>query len=176
MRQRIGIFGGSFNPPHNGHVAICKYLLSKNDVDEIWVIPVYRHPFGKQLVEFDDRMMMCKFAFGEFQGKVKILDVEKKLGNMSYTIDTIEHLQEQHPNNKFYLVMGKDSSDEASLWKDAKKLETMVQFITVPRGPTSFIPDISSSTVRDTIHNHGKFADLVPREVAVYIVTHGLYA
>lgn len=176
MRKRIGIFGGSFNPPHNGHVEICRYLLDKNDVDEVWVIPCFKHPFEKGLAPFADRMTMCRFAFATFGSKVKVKDVEAKIGETSYTINTIEHVMAGHYDHKFYLVMGSDTAKEAFSWKDSEKLRGLIQFITLPRGPASPIPNVSSTDVRDAIAREKSFKEMVPKEVAVYIITKGLYS
>lgn len=175
MRKRIGIFGGSFNPPHKGHVEICRILITNNDVDEIWVIPCFKHPFAKELAPFEDRLNMCRFAFTNSTQRTRVLDVEKKLGGISHTVTTLEYLQHHHPDYKFYLIMGSDTAAEAKLWKDADKIASLVQFLPVSRGPQSKIPDISSTDVRMAIKNGKPFKDLVPNEVAIYIVTHDLY-
>lgn len=175
MNKRVGIFGGSFNPPHNGHVEICRYLLQKNDVDEIWAVPCFSHPFGKDLASFEDRMNMCRFAFGEFKGKVKVLDVEERLGGVSFSVDTVKYVQSQNPDIKFSFIVGSDTLGDIDSWKGAKELKAIVPLIKVPRGINSPIPDISASNVRDCIKRGKRFTDMVPMEVAVYIVTHGLY-
>lgn len=176
MRKRVGIFGGSFNPPHNGHVEICRYLLKKNDLDQILVIPCFKHPFEKDLAEFKDRLLMCRFAFNEFGDKVMVSDVEKKIGNVSYTINTVKYMIDLFPDDKFYLIVGSDTEEESEGWKDINEIKSLVQFTTVPRGPKSHIPNISSTEVRKRIGSGIKFTDLVPSEVAVYIITHGLYS
>ena len=176
MRKRIGIFGGSFDPPHKGHIEICRYLLDKNDVDEIWVVPCFKHPFQKGLAPFADRITMCRFAFTQFGQKVKVSNIEEKLGETSYTIKTIEHFMAEHHDHKFYLIMGDDTARESISWMDSEKLRGMVQFITLPRGPASPIPDVSSTDVRNAIAKGKSFKEMVPKEVAVYIVTKGLYS
>lgn len=173
--KRIALFGGSFNPPHVGHVEICQYLLDRGDCDEIWIIPCFQHPFGKSLAPFEDRLTMCRFTFQEFMSKVRVLDVEKRLGGMSHTVKTIQHLKIKYPNTKFMLIMGSDISEERSEWKDFDKIKEMVEVIEVPRGPDSPITDISSTEIRRRIQDGEKYVDLVPLPVAVYIITHGLY-
>lgn len=176
MRKRIGIFGGAFDPPHKGHVEICRYLLKNNDVDEIWVVPCFKHPFNKEMSTFSDRITMCRFAFAGFQGKVAVSDVESRIGEVSYTINTVEYLLGHEADKKFFLILGSDTAKDAVSWMDSARLRSMIQFITVPRGPASPIPDISSTEVRDNIKMGRSFIDLVPKEVAIYIVTHGLYS
>ncbi len=176
MRKRIGIFGGAFDPPHKGHIEICRYLLKNNDVDEIWIVPCFKHPYNKEMSPFEDRVTMCKFAFGEFGHKVVVSKLEKQLGEVSYTIRTIEHLTVSHPDHKFYLIAGSDTAKDSVQWKDSGKIRSMIQFITISRGPTSQVPDISSTDVRDCIKKGKSFKELVTREIAVYIITHGLYS
>ena len=76
--EHIAILGGSFSPPHEGHVAICAWLLDSAEVDRVVAIPCYEHPFGKELAAFDDRLRMCQIAFEEFGSRVEVLDLEKR--------------------------------------------------------------------------------------------------
>jgi len=175
MIKRIGIFGGSFNPPHKGHVEICRHIFKRNDVDQIWIVPCFKHPFDKDLAVYEDRIIMCRFAFSEFFGRVKISDVEKILGDVSYTVRTLDYFKARYPDNKYFLIMGSDTAEDAPTWKEAGRLRTLASIIEVPRGDSSPISNISSTDVRSAIKFGNKFAELVPRDVAVYIVTHGLY-
>lgn len=172
---KVGIFGGSFNPPHLGHVAICEWLLSKDLVDEVWIVPCYVHPFGKELVSFDDRYNMCFFAFGHLRGGVFVSRVEKYLGGTSHTVKTIKHLMELYPDYSFSLVTGGDVSKQTDDWKEFKKIKSLVKIITVPRGAKSPIPDISATEVRERIRQGKGIEGYVSHEVALYIKAHGLY-
>lgn len=176
MHKRIGILGGSFNPPHKGHVESCRYLLENNDCDQIWIIPCFKHPYGKELAPFKDRLTMCRFAFGEFGSRVRVTDIEEKIGGISHTIKTVQYIQQHNQRDTFYLITGEDIKRETKFWKDSAKLRSLIKFITIPRGEKSPIPNISSTEIRQNIKQGRKFTDLVTREVAVYIVTHGLYA
>lgn len=176
MRKRVGIFGGAFDPPHNGHVEICRYLLENNDLDEILVVPCAKHPFNKEMSPFKDRITMCRFAFSGLGAKVKVSDVENRIGDVSYTVRTVEYLQEHDREAQFFLVMGSDTAKDSVNWMDSERLRSMIQFKTVPRGKMSPIPDISSTQVRENIKQGKSFVELVPKEVAIYIVTHGLYS
>lgn len=175
MATKIGIFGGSFNPPHKGHVEICRYLLSQNAVDQIWVVPCYKHPFDKELAPFEERVTMCKLAFGEFFGKIKISDIERTLGGVSYTVKTLEHLRESHPGNEFHLIVGSDAAKESTTWKEASKLSELAKLLEVPRGTNSPIPDISSTDVRKAVRSNKNISGLVTKEVAEYIISRKLY-
>lgn len=173
--KRIAVLGGSFNPPHLGHIEICRYLLKTNRADEILAVPCYQHPFGKKLAPFKDRLNMCRFAFQEFKDKVKISDIEEKLGGVSYTVRTLSYLNEKNPNDQFILVIGGDVEGETTDWNSMDEIMGLARMLMVPRGPNSFIPDISSSNVRENIRTGKPFMDMVTSEVAIYIVTHGLY-
>lgn len=173
--KRIAVFGGSFNPPHLGHVKICEYLLDTVGADEVWVIPCFIHPFGKVLASFEDRLAMCRFTFQDFRDRVRILPLEKELGGVSYTVRTLKNLLERYQSNQFMLVVGGDITSELSEWDSLDEIREMAKIVRVPRGANSFVPNISSTEIRDNIRNGRPFADLVTREVAVYIITHGLY-
>ena len=174
--KKIGIFGGSFDPPHLGHLEICRHFLNTEKLDQIWVVPCYKHPYSKEMASFDDRITMCKFAFGEFFGRVKISDIEKVMGGISYTVSTLERFITEYPDNRYYLLLGEDAGDDYRNWKGAKRIENIAKIMLVPRGEGSFIPDISSTEIRKAIETGGNFRDKVTKEVAVYIVTHGLYS
>lgn len=175
MSENIGIFGGSFNPPHVGHADICRHLLGNNIVDEIWIVPCFQHPFNKPLAPFDDRLTMCRFAFQEFKRRASVSDVERRLGGVSHTVRTIRHFRKQYPRNNFSLIIGADISDEKEDWKDFREIKEMADLIELPRGKDSFITDISSSEIRKKIKNGEEYSKFIANPVAVYIVTHGLY-
>lgn len=175
MIKRVALFGGSFNPPHIGHVAICEWLLAKDLADEVWVVPCLIHPFGKFLAPFAERFAMCLFAFQDIGPKVVVSKVEKFLGGTSHTVRTIRHLIDTHPDCKFSLVTGGDVGAQTKEWLDFDQIKKLVDVIAIPRGPRSPIPNISATQVRDRIAAGDSIVGLVPREVAVYIITHRLY-
>lgn len=173
--KKIGIFGGSFNPPHVGHVDICKYLFASGACDQIWVVPCFLHPFGKPLASFEDRLTMCRFTFQEFREKVWVTDVERRLGGISHTVRTIQHFKYQHTDKEFALIVGKDVAGEKEDWKDFERIKKLAATIDIPRGPASPITDISSTEIRRRIRSGEEFSKFVAMPVAVYIITHGLY-
>jgi len=119
---------------------------------------------------------MCKFAFAGHADKVVVSDIERDIGGPSHTVKTIERLIFNHPEDRFVLIVGSDTRKEMDGWKDAEKIKSMVRLITIPRGPDSHISNISSSDVRMSIKDGKSFEHLVSREIAVYIITHGLYS
>lgn len=175
MRRRIAIFGGSFNPPHRGHTAILKWLFMRGIVDEVWIVPCFLHPFGKEFADFGHRLEMCRLAFSGMGLPISVLDIEKELGGVSWTYRTIDHLKTTHPDCRFFLVTGDDVKKGTGEWKNFEKVKEMVDIIHVPRGKGSPIPDISSTEIRRRLKNHESYSDLVEPEAAVYIVTKGLY-
>lgn len=175
QNKRVGLFGGSFNPPHVGHTKICHWLFDENLIDELWVIPCFIHPFGKDLLPFEDRVIMSRLAFYKLDHEIRVLDVERELGGTSYTLRTIEHLKEKEPKADFYLITGEDVGNQSEAWRDFDKIKELVKVIEVPRGKNSPIPDISSTEVRRRLAAGEPFASLVETEIAVYLVTRGLF-
>ena len=171
----MAIFGGSFNPPHIGHVAICEWIFAKNLADEVLVVPCFVHPFGKHLESFENRFAMCLFAFKDFGPRVHVSKVEKYLGGTSHTVRTIRHLINTDPGCEFILVTGGDVQAQTREWLDFDQIKKLVHIIPIPRGPKSPIPDISATEARRRVAAGESIVDLVPREVAVYIITHRLY-
>src|SRR5580700_9701846 len=113
--MKVAVFGGSFNPPHVGHVLACALVLSTEDVDRVLVVPAYKHAFAKALAPFDDRVTMCELALG-WMPRVEVSRVEQELGGDSLTIRTLEHLAHAHPDWRLRLVIGADILAETSRW------------------------------------------------------------
>lgn len=143
----IALFGGSFNPPHIGHLEIAKRVGRRKRVDSVWVLPTYCHPFGKKLAPFTERLEKCRQLFKGID-KVKVKDWEMKKGGMSYTLDLILFLKKKFPAYQFSWVMGNDDYAERDKWKDFSAIERLVKIIVFPRGENSPIPNISSTEIR----------------------------
>jgi nicotinate-nucleotide adenylyltransferase len=173
--MRIALLGGSFNPPHQAHVAICAWLLNNDLADRVWAIPCFEHPFNKELADFEDRLRMTRLAFEQFGERVVVSDVERELGGVSYTVRTVAHLKSRYPDDEFSFVMGGDVSGESGMWRDFGKIEEMVSLITIPRGEGSHVPDISATEIRGRVEAGQSIDGLVPPNVEVYIVSHRLY-
>ena len=183
--MKVVIFGGSLNPPHLSHEELVARVLEASVGESIWVIPTHLHPFGKPLAAFDDRMAMCRLAFDAFDGVARVLDLERKLGGVSYTVRTVEELQRRHPEITFKLVVGSDVLAERDEWKDFDHLNRLVDFVVVPRAGYSTddarcldIPAlqcISSSEIRRRIREGEPIDGLVSQAVAAYIRQHRLY-
>ena len=175
QRKKIGILGGSFNPPHAGHVGICKTVLAQKLVDEVWVIPCLHHPFDKNLVSFEHRFEMCLFAFESFGNRVKVSDIEKKMGGKSYTLKTVEALQKKYPEQDFVLILGQDAASEAKTWHRYADLRKALSWVVLPRGPHSPIPDVSATQIREALHEGKNLQETLPEKVKDYCLQNHLY-
>ncbi len=173
--KKIGIFGGSFNPPHRGHRATAEYVLKEKKADEIWVIPCWEHPFDKPLVPFEHRLKMCALGMGSLGNQIRCLDIEKKLGGKSYTFRTVSALKQKYPEHRFYLIVGEDVAEEAKQWNRYEELKKSVEWIVIPRGEGSPIPNISATEVRTALALHKNLEGVLEKNVVEYIERHGLY-
>ncbi len=110
MTHTVAVFGGSFNPPHVGHVLAVAYVLSTYGVERVVVVPAHKHPFGKPLASFDDRVRMCELAMEPFP-RAQVSRIEETLDGL--TLHTLEALKKSHDDWNLRLVMGSDILLEA---------------------------------------------------------------
>src|SRR5690606_11254412 len=134
VEMRIAPFGGSFNPPHVGHLLVTAYVLATADVDEVWLMPAYRHPFGKELAPFVERVAMCERLAAHFRSGVSVTSVEAEVPGEGRTIDTREHLIERHPGTSFRLVVGSDILPDTPKWKAWNRVQELAPPIWIARG------------------------------------------
>lgn len=187
FKKRIGLFGFSANPPHNGHLKIARILLRRNAVDEVWLIPCYEHSFGKPLCLPKHRWEMTKFL--EEPG-ITACDIEILRKGISYTADTVRILKRKYPEYQFFWILGSDivKSGKYKKWKDWRKLSLSVNFLIVLRPgfmvkklPSGFIladgegSSISSTEIRKRIKRGLSTDGLVPSKIKEYIKKHNLY-
>lgn len=154
---------------------MAKFVLKRERVDRVWVIPCFKHPFAKPLVSFPHRLKMCRLSFKGFKKRVKILDIEKKLGGKSYTFRTVAFLQKKFPQKKFFLIVGKDIVKQAKRWHGYRKLKKEVDWLILPRGPKSPIPNVSATHVRKALKEERGLMRLIPKNVIEYIGENRLY-
>ncbi len=185
----IGLFGGSFNPPHVGHALLALYVLETTDLDELWVVPTWRHAFGKDLASFDDRVAMCEAMAAAVGPRVKVSRVEEDVararGGESRTLHTLEHLAVVRPDARWRLVIGSDILAETSAWLAWDEVVRRAPPIVVGRGdhppPAGVevspltIPGVSSTVVRDKLARGEDVRGLLPAAVLGYIAARGLY-
>ena len=173
--HRVGILGGSFNPPHLGHVEMARLALAQKKVDEVWVIPCFEHPFDKRLALFEDRFEMCRLAFKNLGGSVQILDLERRLGGKSYTFRSVEYLKKEFPAHHFVLIVGEDVAEEAKSWHRYHELQKAVEWFVIPRGKGSPVPDISATDIREVLKNGKGLEKCLNKNVIEYIRKKELY-
>jgi len=177
--MKIALFGGSFNPPQNGHVAVVRALVDSKQFDEVWVLPSFRHPFGKSLAPFEDRLNLCRLAFEALSPSLKVSSVEKEINpQKGYTVDTVRYLKKKYPESKFYLVMGSDLILELPRWKDPDELKKMVEIYPISRAgyEDSKFPRVSSTEIREALRLGKDISSLVPPKVAKYIRDKKIYS
>lgn len=133
--MKIGIFGGSFNPPHNGHINSLQTVMKKVGLQKIHVVPAAQNPL-KTPVEGPSpaqRLELTKLAFSQYGDQYFVDDQEIKRGGMSYTIDTVMNLRKSYEAQDLYLIIGADKFDELSQWKDYQKILAETNLIVTTR-------------------------------------------
>ncbi|HHO51692.1 MAG TPA: nicotinate-nicotinamide nucleotide adenylyltransferase [Deltaproteobacteria bacterium] len=165
--MRIAIYGGSFNPPHIGHLMVSAWLRWTDQVDEVWLLPAFSHPFAKELAPFAERVSLCEAATSALDG-VSVCAIEAHLPVPSYSIDTLTALAGRHPEHRFRFVLGADALAEVDRWKEWDRLQARFPPIPVgrqgyptPPGAIDF-PGISSTEIRRRAWQQRPIAHLVP--------------
>lgn len=197
--MRIGIYGGSFDPVHMGHINAALAFKEELSLDKIIVIPAYQPPHkkGLALTPSEHRMNMCKIAFGNLEG-FEVSDMEIKREDEGYMSDTVAQLRELYPNDEFFLLMGGDMllyfqhwhawqkiTDEAVLavaarnFDDDSALEAEAAVLRSYGAEVRIIPidvkEISSTSVRESVRKADDISSIVPQGIADYIWDHYLY-
>lgn len=181
--ETIALFGGSFNPPHVGHLLVTAYVLATQEVDEVWLMPAHRHAFGKELAPFHHRVEMCALLAATFARGVRTTTVEAEVPGAGYTVDTLRYLVERHPDHRFRLVIGTDILDETHAWKDFEQVERLAPPLVVARSGHPHplgaglpeMPEVSSTRIRKGLVAGEDVSAWVPREVLAYVERAGLY-
>ena len=184
MSKSVAVFGGSFNPPHIGHVMVVVYVRSVALVDEVVVVPCFIHPFAKELAAFEDRLAMCRAAFGWIPG-VSVSELERELGGESRTLRTMQTLASRHPDWSLQLVVGSDVIPETPRWFGFDEIKRIARLLVLDRPPREgaspsrgLFPDVSSSAIREAC-SRGDFdavRELLPNRVLEHIRARGLFA
>jgi len=182
LTGKTALFGGSFNPPHMGHQFACLYMLEGLGAQAVWLVPTFRHPFGKVLEAYEHRLQMCRLMARPFADRVVVDDVERRLGGDGRTIDLLTHLLAREPERQFHLVIGADVSKETASWHKWDEITKMVPVLIIGRGGIDAerstpiaLPSLSSTDVREKLRQHDDVSGLVPQSVFAYIQEHRLY-
>ena len=180
--MQVALLGGSFNPPHVGHLLAAHYVCATQGVDEVWLMPTFVHPFRKPTVDFEHRVHMCERMCQDAAGWMKTSRVESEVGKDGRTVDTLDFLQARHPEHRFSLIIGSDILKDLPHWKDFDRIQRMARVVVLYRagypadgtvGPPLAI--VSSTDIRERLSRGELPADLVPRRVLDYAREHQLY-
>lgn len=189
--MNIGLFFGSFNPIHTGHMIIASLVRETTQVDEVWFVISPQNPFkkNKNLLHEFDRLDMVRAAIAD-DYSFRAIDVEFSMPKPSYTIDTLTLLQEKHPEKTFHLIIGEDNLFAFPKWKNADQILKNFNLIVYPRKrsePSSLINhekvtmieapevEISATLIRKLIRSRKSIKYLVPESVEGMIRARGFY-
>ena len=180
--MRVGLYGGSFDPVHRGHLLVAEAALEELGLDRLVFIPAFQSPFKPDVkpVEGARRLRWLRLALAG-QTRCRVDSMELKRGGASYTIDTVREFGRCHPGAMLFLLIGADQLAQLPLWREAEALATLVEFVVIPRpgAPVVSLPgryrihplrgwfvDISSSEIRRRIRVGLPVHHLLPGEVA----------
>lgn len=170
----VALFGGSFDPPHVGHLLAATYVLATEPIDDLWLVPVFQHPFGKQFAaSYDHRVLLCeKLGF-------EVSRAEQESGQ-SRTVDLLEWMHNKYTNYTFALVLGTDLKAERAQWKNFDRIQQLARIVELHRGGFTqgevTLPEVSSTEVRARLKRGEDVSHLVPRAVLAAIRAAGTYS
>ena len=194
--KKVGLYFGSFNPIHNGHLSIANYFASSGELDEVWLVVSPHNPLkeNKTLAPDHHRLEMANLAV-EGLPNIKVCDIEFDLPRPSYTMDTLQSLKSFWPDYQFTIIMGEDSLRSLHLWKNYRELIESYSIRVFPRSkkhsemPVQVLKDahkdirimdaplleVSSTEIRERVKNHQEIDHLTVNQVVRFISDHRLY-
>lgn len=190
--KQVGIFSGSFNPIHIGHLILANYMLEFTYLDEVWFVVSPHNPLKetKNLLSNDIRLEMVRLAVMDFDDMI-VSDVEFDMPEPSYTIDTLTKLKTENPRLEFTLLIGGDNWTKFYRWKDHERLAKEFKILIYPRREEDVridsehtenvqlveapIVEISSTFIRESIRAGKDVRAFLPNRVYDYIVSNKLY-
>jgi nicotinate-nucleotide adenylyltransferase len=188
---KTGLFFGSFNPIHTGHLIIASYMANFTDLDEVWLVVSPQNPLKnkKGLGNMYDRLEMARLAI-EPAEQIKVSDIEFNMPQPSYTIDTLAYLREKHPAKEFVLIMGADNLASLKKWKNYEVLlknyhiyvyprpgSDLTEWINHPSITLTETPqmEISSTFIRQALKDNKNIQFLVPENVIAFMDSKNMY-
>ena len=191
--KKIGLYPGTFNPIHNGHITLVNYFINNTELDEVWVVLTPQNPFKKSndLIKDNYRLEMANKVFNHLIN-IKVSNIEFQLEKPNYTIDTINRLLEDYPKNQFTLLIGEDNLANFHQWKDYSKILDLVNIFVYPRTKKNAIDKgiisnskimildapqikVSSEEIREKMKQGNDIQGYLPKEVYKYIIEKKLY-
>lgn len=191
--KKTGLFFGSFNPIHIGHLILANYILENSDMDELWFVVSPHNPLKekKSLLKDHNRLEMVNLAIENYP-RMRASDVEFSLPRPSYTIDTLAYLTEKYPTNSFSLIMGEDNLASFRKWKNYETLAANYQIIVYPRlfkreiGEAYFehpniskvsapVIELSATEIRQMLAEGKNVRPMLPPEVFSYLEGSNFY-
>ena len=188
-KQRVAIFGGSFDPIHYGHLALAGEVIARGLASEVWLMVTPQNPHKQDKVLSDERLrfQMAQLAVEGMEG-VKACDFEFSLPRPSYTLTTLTALTEAYPDKVFCLLIGADNWEKFDRWYKGDEILSRHGVIVYPRGSEEEPPlppgvqwmpaklhDVSSTMVRAAVAAGEEIASLVPHAVVDFIKEHKMY-
>lgn len=189
--MRVGLFFGSFNPPHLGHTVVAEYALHAMKADEVWMVVTPQNPFKEKsdLLSEESRLELVRLATRGFE-RIKVSDVEFDMPRPSYTIDTIDKLKGAYPENDFFLILGSDNIQGLPGWKEYERLIDECTIAVYPRkghdNVNDSIPDIqilnaplielSSTFIREAFSSSKPCQAMMRSAVYERILEEGFYS
>lgn len=203
--MRIGIFGGSFDPPHNGHLLVALDAMEALSLDRLQVVPaaVQPHKTGVR-TDAEHRLAMTRICFGRLP-RVEVDPIEIERGGLSFSVDTVEACRRQWPSAELHLLIGEDAAAGFPRWREPERLLSMAQLVVLSRSVDAATPaipsasaaseawfashglqhsmqrlatrrvDVSSTEIRARVIEGRTLRGFVPDAVAAYIAAHNLY-
>lgn len=181
---RIGLYGGTFDPIHQGHLHVIEQLFARDLVDELILLPA-GHPWLRNDAPFasaQDRLSMAQLAVKELpeaiRAYVTVSDIEVNRTGPTYTIDTVEELRKSQPDAEWLLILGSDAFASIDQWHRSRELLALIEVIVIARdgeGLNIEALPISASQIRSQIHNHERTIKYLPESVWAYIKERNLY-
>lgn len=190
--MNIGVFSGSFNPVHVGHLILANYIVEFTEIEEVWFVVSPQNPFKEEAELLDEhiRLQMVEIALEDYT-KLKASDFELLMPKPSYTIDTLNALKEKYPEHNFTLIIGADNWSYFENWKEHDKILANHNLKVYPRlGYRISIPnklkakvealdspiiEISSTFIRESIKAKKNVRPFLPENVHEYIIENNLY-
>ncbi|RKF04144.1 nicotinate-nucleotide adenylyltransferase [Tenacibaculum lutimaris] len=185
--KNIGLYFGTFNPIHIGHLIIANHMVEYSDLDEIWMVVTPHNPFKKKnsLLDNHHRLDMVYLATEEYE-KIQPSDIEFRLPQPNYTINTLAHISEKHPNYTFSLIMGEDNLKSLHKWKNYEAILEDYNVYVYPRVSEGIVEnqfknhkkihrvdapivEVSSTMIRNAIKEEKNCKPLLPFKVWKYI-------